>query len=361
MITDREHRSFSNTRIGSNAAELYTGAQMPYVGLGTWKAAPGEVEKAIGTAVRDAGYRHLDCAACYGNEAEIGVALVECWTSGLSREEIFITSKLWNSNHGPENVEAACRQTITELQLNHTDATSKEHPDGYLDLYLVHWPQAFEFVASSNRAFPRNEDQSMRYDLETSLLDTWRAMEKLVELGLCKHIGLSNFNSQQIISICDNAQIQPAVLQVESHPYFQQEPLFTLCKSKNIVCTAYSPLGSGASFGGNTVVSNPVLAGIGAASNRSAAQVALSWQVERGIVVIPKSVKEERIYQNNVCVEEFGMKLSDADMANIRALDENTRGANGWGGPMVERNGSTRPRDELHPNYPFNKDDPTVF
>ena len=188
--------------------------------------------------------------------------------------------------------------------------------------------------------------------MDTTLMDTWTAMEDLVAKGLVKAIGLSNFNSKQIAEICEKGKIKPAVLQVENHPYFSQEPLLKFCKENGgIVMTAYSPLGSGATLDGFTVPANPTLGEIGKKYGKSAAQVAICWQKQRGVVVIPKSVTEARIRAN--CAVNF--TLSDEDMAAIGALNKNNR--IGFGGPKVDRGeAGLRPRDEAHPNYPFRDD-----
>ena len=327
--------------------KLNSGHDMPMVGLGTWQAAPGEVGAAVRTAL-EAGYRHIDCAACYGNEKEIGDVLAEMLGDGegqIPRSEVFITSKLWNSEHAPAHVQPALDQTLADLQL------------AYLDLYLVHWPQCFEKVEGTNRGFPKNEDGSMRYDMSTSSAQTWEAMEACVAAGKTRSIGLSNFNSEQISAICATAQVQPAVLQVEVHPYFAQKALLAFCESKGIAVTAYSPLASGATGKeGHTIPVHPVLRAIGERNGgRSAAQVAVAWQLQRGVIVIPKSVTAARVQQNF----DVFFDMSADDVAAVDALDENCR--MGWGGPQVERNGQMRPRDEAHPLYPFKADDSSFF
>ena len=187
--------------------KLNTGHEMPLLGLGTWQAPPGEVGAAVRVALL-AGYRHIDCAACYGNEKEIGEvfgAMVGDGAGQIPRSELFVTSKLWNSEHAPALVRPALEQTLADLRL------------GYVDLYLVHWPQAFEKVPGTTRGFPRNEDGSMRYDLASSSADTWGAMEACAEAGLARSIGLSNFNSLQIAALkaAAGTKIVPAVNQVE--------------------------------------------------------------------------------------------------------------------------------------------------
>ena len=216
----------------------------------------------------------------------------------------------------------------------------------YLDLYLIHWPQNWEHEDGANRSFPKNEDGSMKYT-DIPLLDTWKALEQCVEEGLIKAIGLSNFNSAQIQTIIDGAKVPPAVLQVEIHPFHANERLVDFCKSKNIVCTAYSPLGSGVEVGGERVIDNAKLKEIAAKYDKSAAQLVSAWVINRGIVVIPKSVKEARIKEN------FDVKfvVSEEDMKAIGELNRDIRA--GYGGPLVEG----QPRDIIHPQYPFKFED----
>lgn len=263
------------------------------------------------------------------------VAPQEVFDAGeIKREEVFVTSKLWNSEHDPAHVKAALQKTLEDLQLS------------YVDLYLIHWPQNWEHVDGANRSFPKNEDGSMKYT-DIPLLDTWKALEACVEEGLIKAIGLSNYNTKQIQEIIDGGKIAPAVLQVEVHPFHSQAPLVEWCQSKGIVVTAYSPLGSGAEIDGERVIDNAKLKEIGTKYDKSAAQLTCAWLVNRDIVVIPKSVKEARLKENF----DVRFVISEEDMKEIDGINRDVRA--GWGGPLIEG----KPRDIVHPNYPFKFED----
>nr|AQS22603.1 alcohol dehydrogenase [Pseudodiaptomus poplesia] len=300
---------------------------MPIVGLGTWKSKPGEVQTAVETAIK-AGYRHIDCAAVYGNEQEVGEGIRN---GGVDRAELFITSKLWNTKHHPEDVEGACRQTLKDLGLD------------YLDLYLIHWPTAFE---RGDDKFPKNEDGTVRFAMIPPM-ETWLAMEKLVEKGLVRSVGLSNFNSEQIAEILAKGKIKPATNQVECHPHFGQHNLIQFCKERNIVITAYSPLGSPdrpwAKPDDPQLLDDPKIKEMAAKYGKSPAQVVLRWQTQRGVVVIPKSVNKDRIAQN---LDLFNFTLSEDDVKVINAFDHNTR--------LIVPVLDGKPRDAAHPHYPFN-------
>jgi len=187
----------------------------------------------------------------------------------------------------------------------------------------------------------------MLYNTDTPITATWAALEKCVDLGLVKAIGLSNFNSEQIKRIHSGARVKPAVLQCESHPFFTNEKLFSFARGLGMVATAYSPLGNGAEIEGYAVPKHPLLAEIGKRHDKSAAQVALALQLRLGNVALPKSVSKERIAQNL----DVNFELTEEDMKALSALDKGLR--QGWGGPKVERGGEMRPRDEAHPDYPF--------
>lgn len=279
--------------------KLYTGAEMPLFGLGTWKSEPNKVGNAVKIAL-DAGYRHIDCAYVYENEKEIGEALK---SSSIPRKEIFITSKLWNTFHRPDRVNIAINKTLSDLQLD------------YLDLYLVHWP--FSSSPEEGELFPKNTDGSPKADKTVDFKETWKALEALVEQGKVKHIGISNFNERRIKELLSYAKIRPAVLQVELHPYLPQHDLVDFCKKENIHVTAYSPLGS--TFEPR-ILDNTKLNELAKKYNTDPAHIALAWSMQRGITVIPKSTTEERIRGN---FEEI--VLEDEDMKIVSSIKERHR------------------------------------
>ena len=287
---------------------------MPILGLGTWKAEPGEVGKAVQEAIR-IGYRHIDCAAIYGNEAEIGKALEEVMQTGrVKRDELWITSKLWNNAHAREEVPFALKNTLADLRLD------------YLDLYLIHWPVA----TRPDVIFPRKADDFFSLT-EMPLNETWAGMEDCVESGLAKHIGVSNFSIKKIEAL-NNAKIRPEVNQIELHPYLQQEEMLNYCKKHNIYLTAYSPLGSGdrpeAMKAANepSLLENSTVVNIAQAHGCNAAQVLLKWAIERGTSVIPKSTNPGRLAEN---LDAANLKLGNQEMAELAKLERGFRYVNG--------------------------------
>jgi alcohol dehydrogenase (NADP+) len=300
------------------------GDKLPSIGLGTWLSKKNEVYDAVVEAIR-VGYRHIDCAYIYQNEKEIGQAIQFSIKSGwVKREDLFITSKLWNSDHSPERVNVAIRRSLKDLQLD------------YLDLYLIHWPVAFK----TGHEQAKDVSDLLTPD-EIPILTTWQAMEKTKNSGLTKHIGVSNFNIHKLQKLINEAGIKPELNQVELHPYFQQPELIDFCHINEILVTAYSPLGSRhlvQSEAGLTREKNIVE--ISLKYSCSPAQVLLAWGMARGIAVIPKSVHPIRIQEN---FESLNIQLSDEDIKQINSLECNLRIAKGLfcvipGGPYTLRN-----------------------
>jgi len=294
---------------------LNTGAKMPAVGLGTWKSKPNEVYNAVVSAVKDSGYRHIDCAHVYQNEDEVGNALKHLFDTGVvKREELFITSKLWNIYHDPKHVLGALETTLKNLKLD------------YLDLYLIHWPQGYEFVAH-DQLFPVDANGKLKYS-DVDPVDTWKAMLELKKAGKVKSAGVSNFNPQQLEKLIKETGVAPAVNQVESHPYLPQKELIEFAKKHNIVLTAYSPLGTPdrpegmKSANDPVLMQDPVLNEIAKKHNKSPAQVLIKFHVQRGLTVIPKSVTPSRIAQN---MDIFDFELTPSELHKLENIGTSFR------------------------------------
>ncbi|EJT75716.1 hypothetical protein GGTG_05647 [Gaeumannomyces tritici R3-111a-1] len=282
--------------------KLNSGHEMPLIGLGTWQSKPNEVTKAVEHALRH-GYRHIDAAACYGNEFEVGEGIR---ASGVPRSDIFITSKLWNTFHRPEDVEDALNQTLNDLG---TD---------YLDLYLIHWPVSFKRPANPRELFPLKENgEADVIDVPDS--ETWAVMEQLVEKGKIRAIGVSNFTRQRIERLLETAKIKPAVNQIEAHPYLQQPELLKWSKEQGIVVQAYSPSGNNI-YDKPKPIDDPMVIEVAKQVGRQPAQVLIQWAAQRGTVVLPKSVTPSRIEENFVDFE-----LPADAMAKIDSLERHAR------------------------------------
>jgi alcohol dehydrogenase (NADP+) len=241
---------------------------MPVLGFGTLISDPAVTITATRDAL-EAGFRHFDCAERYRNEREVGAALhAGLAAGGITREDIFVTTKLWNSNHRPERVESAFEASLERLGLN------------YLDLYLIHTPFAFQ---SGDEQDPRDQDGNVIYDRGVTLLDTWRAMESLVDGGRCRAIGLSDISLNQLLLIYEAARIKPAAVQVEGHPHLPETELLKFCKDKGVVFLAFAPLGHGMRPG---LLEDPVISAIATRVGKSPAQVLLAWAVQRGTALL---------------------------------------------------------------------------
>ncbi|KAF8885992.1 NADP-dependent oxidoreductase domain-containing protein [Infundibulicybe gibba] len=272
----------------NNTITLSTGASIPQIGLGTWLSKPKEVENSVEHAIRS-GYRHLDLAMIYQNQDEVGAALKKCIPSVVNRSDLFITSKLWNSSHQPQEAEKELDRTLEQLGLD------------YLDLYLIHWPEG-----------------ETALDTETSLVETWKAMIKLPKSKV-KAIGVSNFRIAHIEAIIAATGVVPVVNQVEAHPLLPQEDLLAFCKSKGIHMTAYSPLGNNL-VGRPNLTNHSKITSLAEAKNCTPAQILIAWSAQRGYSVIPKSIQPARIESNFVQVE-----LSAAEMQLVGSLVDEGR------------------------------------
>jgi alcohol dehydrogenase (NADP+) len=252
--------------------------RMPALGFGTLIPEPALTITATRDAL-DAGFRHFDCAERYGNEREVGSALqAGLAAGGITREDIFVTTKLWNSNHRAERVEPAFEASLDRLRLE------------YLDLYLIHTPFAFQ---PGNDQDPRDQNGNVIYDRGVTLLDTWKALEALVDHGKCRAIGLSDITLEALKPIYESARIKPAAVQVESHPYLPETELLEYCKENGIVLLAFAPLGHGMKPG---LLEDPVISAVAARAGKTPAQVLLAWAVQRGTALLttPKSAARAR-------------------------------------------------------------------
>jgi alcohol dehydrogenase (NADP+) len=287
------------------------GDKMPLLGLGTWKSNERDAYRAVREAIK-IGYRHFDCAARYENEKEVGEAIADAIAAGeVTREELWITSKLWNNAHLPELVLPALKETLRDLQID------------YIDLYLIHWPVAIK----PEVIFPLRGDEFVNLE-EIPLIDTWRAMEKTKTQGLSRHIGVSNFNIPKINDLIKKGSIKPECNQVECHPFLQQKKLLDFCKENQIALTAYAPLGSldrparVRKDDDPILLENRVILEVAKETGHSPGQILIAWAVQRGTSVIPKSSNPGRLRQNFDSAE---ITLSPEQMQKINALDREFR------------------------------------
>jgi alcohol dehydrogenase (NADP+) len=287
------------------------GDRMPLLGLGTWKSEPGEVYAAVREAIR-LGYRHIDCALLYGNETEIGNALRDAIRAGdVTREDLWITSKLWSNAHGRDNVAPALKKTLTDLGLD------------YLDLYLIHWPIALKPSA----VLPGSPDDFVPL-AEAPIHETWAALETAVDAGLVRHIGVSNFSAKKLRELIPHCRIKIEVNQVERHPLLQQNALVAYCASQGIHITAYSPLGSSdrpafvKAADAPVLLDNPIIRSIAEERGCTPAQVLIAWQVQQGVSAVPKSVTPSRLAENLAAGE---LELTKGELDRIAELDRGYR------------------------------------
>ena len=253
---------------------------MPALGFGTLIPDPALTITATREAL-EAGFRHFDCAERYRNEREVGKALQAGLAAAeITREDIFITTKLWNSNHRPERVEPAFEASLDRLGLK------------YLDLYLIHTPFAFQ---PGDEQDPRDQNGNVLYDQDVTLLDTWKAMESLVDHGKCRAIGLSDVGLNELKPIYESARIKPAVVQVEAHPYLPETELLEFCKERGIVFLAFAPVGHGMKPG---LLEDPVISAVAARVGKTPGQVLLAWAVQRGTALLTTPRTAARAREN---------------------------------------------------------------
>lgn len=251
--------------------------KIPMLGLGVYKSLEGEEAYHAVRWALEAGYRHIDTAALYGNETSVGRAVAD---SGIPREELFVTTKIWNTSMREGRQEEAFRESLDKLGC------------GYVDLYLVHWPVPGKYT------------------------ETWTILEKLYKSGLIRAIGVSNFNRHHIETLMETAEILPAVNQIELHPLLSQPELTAWCRERGIAVTAWSPLGQG------NLLANSVIMSVAGNHGVGEAQVILRWHLQHGNIVIPKSIHKDRILRN---ADLYGFELSAEDMGRIDALNQNSR------------------------------------
>lgn len=294
---------------------------IPGTGFGLWKIARADCEQIVYDAIA-AGYRHFDSACDYGNEKEVGMGLNRAMSDGLcKREDLWITSKLWNTYHHPNHVPLALERTLSDLGLD------------YLDLYLIHFPIALEFVPFEERYPPEwvldpQAKEPIMYPAKVPLSDTWKAMETEKASGKTRHIGVCNYSTSLLHDLMRYASEPPEMLQIEAHPFLSQEKLIKLAKSFDMEVTAFSPLGAlsyvelDMAESNDTVLDQPTIKAVSERTGKTPAQVVLKWGIQRGTNVIVKTSRKSRMIEN-LALEDF--TLTDEEMSAISALNINRR------------------------------------
>jgi diketogulonate reductase-like aldo/keto reductase len=276
---------------------------IPALGFGTLIPDPLTTKQAVKTAL-EVGFRHFDCAERYRNEQAVGDAMREMFKAGtVQREDVFVTTKLWNNNHRPERVKPAFEASCQRLQLD------------YVDCYLIHTPFAFQ---PGNEQDPRDQQGRVTYDPGVTLLETWRSLESLVDEGLCKSIGMSDISLAKMQDIVECARIKPAVVQVESHPYLPQWEMLDFCRQHGIVLLAFAALGHGIE---PKVLDDPVITSIAERVHKTPAQVVLAWAVQRGTALLTTSTTPRYIRENfaiSALPEDAMQEIRDAITTRVR-------------------------------------------
>ena len=300
---------------------LADGSEFPTSGLGLWKIPVNETASMVYSAI-DCGYRHLDSACDYGNEKEAGEGVAKALQDGLcSREELWVTSKLWNTYHKREHVRPALQKTLSDLGLD------------YLDLYLIHFPISLEYIPMDEKyppgwLFDENAENPGMQLAKVPILETWQAMVDLKKEGLVKNIGVCNFGVSLLQDLMNSSEESPSVLQMERHPYLEQQKLLRFCQKNDIAVTGFSPLGAGSYLelgmakAEDSVLEEDSVMEIAKTHQKSPAQVVLRWGIQQGTAVIPKTSKVHRLKEN---LDVYDFSLTDTEMDTISSLERHQR------------------------------------